>query len=93
MKKVLCLICILAIAQCSFASSFNKLETREQAYERQSQQNYVKYQNNNYQPPLGGYSQPLGGSAGRQYGYVQPPNLGEKSSNNYNYSNSNYNQW
>ena len=75
---------------CAFAyDDFRPFETREQAYDRQSYNNYNTYQNNNYQPPLGGYHQNLGSTTqGEQYGY-------NDRRNNYNnsYQNNYNNRW
>ena len=71
MKKFLCLCAMFMIGAGAFAyDDFRPFETREQAYDRQSYNNYNTYQNNNYQAPLGGYHQNLGSTTqGEQYGY------------------------
>ena len=82
MKKVLAIM-VLCCSYC-FAS-WNSFETSQQAYDRQSARNYQTYESNNYQAPLGGYSQPLGSStSGEQYGY----NIRNNSYNSYNSGNS-----
>lgn len=46
-----------------------QFETKQQAWDRQSRENYDTYRNNNYQAPLGGYNRPINDNGGRQYGY------------------------
>jgi len=86
MKKLLCLMFLLSLGQCTFAGYSTRLETYQDAYDRSSQQNYERYQQNNYQAPLGGYSQSLSEPAGRQYGYNEYQSGGISSP----YSNSSY---
>lgn len=92
MKKILSLIVLLSIVQSAYADSWNRLETYQDAYDRQSQRNYETYRNNNYQAPLGGYSQGLNEPSGYQYGYnfnnrdISSPYSNNNSFNN-NYSN------
>ncbi len=69
MKKIIVLFCLLSTTQIVLADSWNRLETYQDAYDRQSQRNYETYQNNNYRAPLGGYSQSLNEPSGYQYGY------------------------
>lgn len=94
MKKILCLLTLLAIGQVCYAD-WNTFETSQQAYDRQSYNNYNTYQNNNHQMPLGGYSQPLGSTTGgTQYGSYTRTNTNSYNSNySNNYSRSRYNSW
>lgn len=93
MKKILCLIVLLAIAQVCYAD-FNAFETRQDAYDRRSNENYNTYKNNNYQAPLGGYNRPMNDNGGRQYGMNQNQGMNSYSQNNSgNYNNGGFNHY
>ena len=70
MKKIIALF-VFMIGSIAFAyDDFRPFETVQEAYDRQSYNNYNTYKNNNYQAPLGGYHQSLGQTqSGEQYGY------------------------
>ena len=70
MKKIIALF-VFMIGSIAFAyDDFRPFETVQEAYDRQSYNNYNTYKNNNYQAPLGGYQQSLGQTqSGEQYGY------------------------
>lgn len=89
MKRLICLVTLLCIAQCAYADYWNRPETSQNAYDRQSQRNYETYRNNHYQAPLGGYSQSFNQPTGRQYGYNDYNNSGISSqySNNNSFGN------
>ncbi len=63
------------------------LETTDQARARHSAENYRTYQNNNYNPPLGGYSSNKLGDPQPQ-GTLQPGYVNNGLNNNNNYGNS-----
>ena len=87
MKKVLCCLLFLNFVSASVYANIDTLETKQDAYYRQSNQNYQTYRNNNYQAPLGGYQQPLGSSTnGYHYGYQQKQ-YNSTNTNSYNYNN------
>ena len=68
MKKLLCVLVLLSFMQVCYAD-WNTFETKQDAYDRQSNRNYQTYQNNNHQMPLGGYnSNSLNSNYGTQYG-------------------------
>lgn len=67
MKKLFVSLILLSIGQVCLAD-WNTFETRQEAYDRRSYENYNTYQNNNYQQPLGGYNRPMNDNGGRQYG-------------------------
>ena len=88
MKKNLCLLVFLFLVSNSCFANVDRIETKQDAYFRQSNQNYNTYQQNHNQAPLGGYNQPLGSStSGYQYGLQQQNN----SNNNFYYNNNNNN--
>lgn len=68
MKRIIYLLLVMSFAQICFASGFNTFETRQEAYDRRSYENYNTYRNNNYQQPLGGYNRSINDNGGRQYG-------------------------
>ena len=83
MKKILFILSLC----CSFCfANLNTIETSQQAYDRQSARNYYRYEQNNHQAPLGGYNQPLGGSAGTQYGMTNRDSFSPSSSYNSSHS-------
>ena len=92
MKKVF--VVFTLCCSCCFAS-WNTFETRQQAYDRQSNRNYQTYESNNHQAPLGGYRQPLGSStSGEQYGYNNRRNsYSHGNSLNSRNSRSSFNNW
>ncbi len=94
MKKILCLITVLAISQVCYAD-WNTFETRQEAYDRRSYENYNTYQSNNHQMPLGGYNQPLGSStSGATYGSYTQSSMDTLNSNYSNsYSTNRTNSW
>ena len=67
MKKVLCLLCFLSLNLVCYAD-WNTYETRQEAYNRRSNENYNTYHNNNHQMPLGGYNRSINDNGGREYG-------------------------
>ena len=84
MKKIVCLIVIMLIGSCAFAYEYRPFETKQQEWERKSDENYDRYKNNNYQAPLGGYNQTLGSStSGYQYGYNNQNNQNNNNQNGY----------
>lgn len=68
MKKLFCLAMLLLMSSNICLADWNTFETRQEAYDRRSYENYNTYQNNNYQQPLGGYNRPMNDNGGRQYG-------------------------
>jgi hypothetical protein len=92
MKRKILTFSLLSILMLSFSSQvcladWNTYETRQQAYDRRSNENYNTYKNNNYQQPLGGYNRPINDNGGRQYGSSNN-NSGFGSLNNSRNSNS-----
>ena len=70
MNKIICFLTLLIIGSCAYAYEYRPYETKQQEWERKSNENYDRYKNNNYQAPLGSYNQTLGSStSGYQYGY------------------------
>lgn len=93
MKKLLVMFTLLAIGTVCYAD-WNTYETRQDAYNRRSYQNYNTYQNNNYQAPLGGYNNSMNDNGGRQYGMNGNSGMGSLNrSRSNNYSRSRSNGW
>jgi len=83
-RMLLCLFALLAFAaQATFAQAYdNRLETIDQARQRQSAERWNEYQQRGY-APLGGYSSPLGDPAPygtERPGYVTPNQVGPRGS-------------
>lgn len=87
MKKFLCLTVVFMLGQTCFAD-WNTLETKKEAFDRKSNENYDIYRNNHHQMPLGGYQTKINNSGGIQYGKTNGNlnlNYRNKSQNNQNY--------
>jgi hypothetical protein len=72
------------------AADYRPFETTDQARQRQSAENYDTYRNNGNQPPLGGYSRPLGDVEQRgveRPGYTSPGSTYQPSRQQPNYGN------
>lgn len=67
MKRCLTFMFFIFLTQIALAD-FNTYETRQDAYDRRSYENYQTYQQNGYNQPLGGYNRPINDDGGRQYG-------------------------
>ena len=90
-KKFFILIVSFLIGTSCFAE-WNTFETKQEAYDRRSYENYNTYQNNNYQQPLGGYNRPMNDNGGRQYGSSYS-NSGFNSLNNNSRKTNNWNSF
>lgn len=82
MKKILLLTCCLLLANSAFATTVPAYETRQQYFDRQTNNNYQHYQRNNYQSTLGGQNYSMNSRSGVEYGYNKhQPNSGMGSVN------------
>ena len=91
MKKIMCLLMLLVVGQVTFAYGIDRFETKDQYRDRQSNENYRQYQNNNYQAPLGGYgSNSLQENRGDKYGYNNNSSFNNQNNNN-SHNNNRYN--
>jgi hypothetical protein len=88
MKFVAAIITIMALTSAANAQSL--LETTDQARQRHNAERYELYKSNNYNAPLGGYSDKLGDSAPRGTdlpGYTSPQSYGDDHNSGYQKSN------
>lgn len=85
MKNIFLAIFIFVFISSFAYADWNDYETKKDAYDRRSWENYNTYQNSNYQQPLGGYDRPMNDNGGRQYG----TNYGNTGFNNLNSNHSN----
>ena len=92
MKNLFLIAILLLFGSGSFAYSLDKIETKEDAWNRQSAENYNVYKNNNYNAPLGGYNRTLGDNGGRDYGNSQPYSNSLNSNRSRNYQQNNWNR-
>jgi hypothetical protein len=77
MKLIVAIITVMALS--SVANAQSLLETTDQARQRHSAERYEQYKSNNYNAPLGGYSDKLGDTAPRgteRPGYTSPQSYG-----------------
>jgi len=88
--KNLSMAILLVLFFAGQALAWDPFETKDEARQRHSAQNYDTYKNNNNRAPLGGYSSPLGDSApaGTEYpgmrpGYGQPQGSAGEYQNRY----------
>lgn len=93
MKRLLTLTILVLFASNCYASSFNTFETKQEAYDRRSNENYQQYRNNNYQQPLGGYNRPINDDGGRYYGSTNNNFGSALERQNKRESQNNYNPW
>lgn len=90
MKKIMCLLALIAFGQMVFAYGIDRYETKDQYRDRQSYQNYQQYEQNNHQAPLGGYgSNSLQENRGDKYGYNNNSSFNNQNNNN-SYNNNRY---
>lgn len=90
-KIVFSLFIITFCYSCAYAD-WNTYETKREAYDRRSFENYQTFQSNNNQQPLGGYNRPINDNGGMQFGSNHNQGMNSFNINN-NYSqtnNSNY---
>lgn len=80
MKKIICLVALLSFCNVCYAD-WNTYETKKDAYDRRSYENYNQYQNNGYQNFNNGYNRPINDNGGQHYG--QKHNSGFNSLNNH----------
>ena len=86
-RKLFLLTVFLAVCNICYAD-WNTFETKQDAYDRRSNENYNTYRDNNYQQPLGGYNRSVNDNGGRNYGSSNG-NYGMNSLNSNNSRNSN----
>ncbi len=95
MKKFLCLLMFITISSLqAFANGpfgYPTFETTDQARAQHSAENYETYKNNNYNPPLGGYSSGKLGDPQPQ-GTLKPGYINNGLNSNYNH-NQGLNHW
>lgn len=84
MKKILCLITLLSVCNICYAD-WNTYETKKEAWDRRSNENYNKYKNNYNQNFNNDYNRPLNDNGGMKYG--QNHNSGFNNLNNNNSKN------
>ena len=86
-RKLLAITVFLAVCNICYAD-WNTFETKQDAYDRRSNENYNTYRDNNYQQPLGGYNRSINDNGGRNYGSSNV-NYGMNSLNSNNSKNNN----
>ena len=92
MKKFLVVFLLLFIGLVCYAN-WNTYETKQEAFDRRSNQNYNTYRNNNYQAPLGGYNNSMNDNGGRNYGMENYNKLNNNNNNNNYNRNNNWNRF
>ena len=68
MKKLILLVFVFVSCTALAFADWNTYETKQEAWDRRSYENYNTYQNNDHQQPLGGYNRPINDDGGRQFG-------------------------